>query len=69
MDRTEELRDAGANFKKSLSCRVISHDLFFFNWAEAASLEAVSLRMMSNNCRSAPIINPHLPIEEASQIF
>jgi hypothetical protein len=22
--------------------------------------------MMSNNCRSAPVINDHLPIEEAS---
>jgi hypothetical protein len=42
------------------------HDLLFKNQAAAISYEAVTLQMMSNKCRSAPVINDHLPIEEAS---
>jgi hypothetical protein len=41
--------------------RVSFHDLLLKNQATA-----VTLRMMSNNRRLAPVINDHLPIEEAS---
>jgi hypothetical protein len=46
--------------------RVSFHDLLSKNLAAAVSHEAVTLRMMSNNRRSAPVINDHLPIEKAS---
>jgi hypothetical protein len=36
------------------------------NQAAAVSHKAVTLQMMSNNRRSAPVINDHLPIEEVS---
>jgi hypothetical protein len=42
------------------------HDLLFKNQAAAVSYEAVTLRMMSYNHRLTPVINDHLPIEEAS---
>ncbi len=41
--------------------RVGFHDLVLKNQAEP-----VTQRMMNNNRRSAPVINDHLPIEEAS---
>jgi hypothetical protein len=46
--------------------RVSFHDLLLKIQAAAVSHGAVTLRMMSNNHRSAPVINDHLPIEEAS---
>ncbi len=46
--------------------RVSFHDLLFKNQAAAVSHQAVTLRMMSNKRRSAPVINDHLPTEEAS---
>jgi hypothetical protein len=46
--------------------RVSFHDLLLENLAAAVSDQAVTLRMMSNNHRLAPVINDHLPIEEAS---
>jgi hypothetical protein len=39
------------------------------NQAAAVSHEAVTLQMMSNNRRSAPVINDHLLIEEASREY
>ncbi len=44
--------------------RVSFHDLLFKNQAAA-----VTLRMMSNNHRSALVINDHLPIEEGSRKY
>ncbi len=46
--------------------RVSFHDLLLKNQAAAVSHQAVTLRMMSNNHRLAPVINDHLPIEEES---
>ncbi len=46
--------------------RVSFHDLLLKTQAAGVSHEAVTLRMMSNNHRSAPAINDHLPIEEAN---
>jgi hypothetical protein len=45
--------------------RVSFHDLLFKNLAAAVSFQLVTLQMMSNNSRLAPVINDHLPIEEA----
>ncbi len=42
------------------------YDLLLKNQAAAVSHLAVTLRMMSNSSRrSAPVINDHLPIEDA----
>ncbi len=46
--------------------RISFLDLLLKNQAAAVSQQAVTLRLMSNNCRSEPVINDHLPIEEAS---
>ncbi len=49
--------------------RVSFHDLLYIKKQAAAGFSSSSygtLRMMSNNRRSAPAINDHLPIEEAS---
>jgi hypothetical protein len=46
--------------------RVSFHNLLLKNQPTAVSHEAVTLRMMSKNRRSASWINDHLPIEEAS---
>jgi hypothetical protein len=46
--------------------RVSFHNLLLKNQAAAVSHQAVTLRMMSNNHRLAPVINDHLPIEEES---
>jgi hypothetical protein len=46
--------------------RVSFHDLLLKNQAAAVSHQAVTLRLMRKNHRSAPVINDHLPIEEAS---
>jgi hypothetical protein len=43
--------------------------LLLKNQAQAVSHEAVTPRMMSNNRRSAPVINDHLPIEETSEEY
>jgi hypothetical protein len=45
--------------------RVSFHDLLCKNLAAAVSHQAVTLRMMSNNRTSAPVINDHLRIEKA----
>jgi hypothetical protein len=49
--------------------RVSFHDLLLKNQAAAVSHEAVTLRLMSNNHRSAAVINDLLLIEEASREY
>ncbi len=46
--------------------RISFHDLLLKNQAAEVSHNAVTLRMTSNNRRSAPVMDDHLPIEEAS---
>jgi hypothetical protein len=48
--------------------RVSFHDLLKKKQAAAVSHLTVTLQMMSNR-RSAPVINDHLPIEEASREY
>ncbi len=50
-------------------CRVSFPDLLFKNQEAMISQEAVTLRIISKNCRLALVINAHLPIDEACREY